>query len=120
MHKILLGAAFFGAASLSMAGQVTMQQSMSNMCADELTHFNVASAPDAQKICSCITNVQAENLTLGEYWDMQNEIRAGKNPNTLPQIQRIEPKLKECRVGVSILPPSEATQAMSLRNATKD
>ena len=91
--------------SASAAEIKNVQQAMVNKCAQEIMYFKVADQATANKLCTCTTQVQADNLKLGEFWAMQTAAVNGTNPDTLPQIKRIQPKLQQCRVGLKLNNP---------------
>ena len=59
----------------------------------------------ANKVCSCTINVQANQLKLGEFWEIQSTAMKGKNPSSLPALKRIQGDLDKCRAGVKMSPP---------------
>jgi hypothetical protein len=99
---IALGGFTLGASAAEIKN---VQQAMVSKCAQEIMYFKVADQATANKLCSCTTQVQADNLKLGEFWGMQTAAVNGTNPDTLPQIKRIQPKLQQCRVGLKLNNP---------------
>lgn len=87
------------------AKDVDLQQAMVEQCVGEMQHFKVADAATAKKLCACTTQVQADNLKLGEFWQMQSYALSGKSPHTLPAVKRIQPKLQACRKGLTLNKP---------------
>lgn len=84
---------------------VDIKSMMIERCAQEATVLKVMEAKTAQKVCSCTTNVQANKLTLGEFWQIQSVAANGQDPRSLPALQRIQPELDKCRAGVKMNEP---------------
>jgi hypothetical protein len=78
---------------------------MIQRCVQEATVLKVMDAKTAQRVCACTTNVQANQLKLGEFWDIQSAAENGKDPRSLAALQRIQPALAKCREGAKISPP---------------
>jgi hypothetical protein len=60
----------------------------------------LAKADDPDKtyrFCTCTFDTLATNLTLAEYLEIERADREGKNPQSLPQMQRVLPKLQQCK-----------------------
>ena len=114
MKRLFIACALFASALSANAAQIkNVQEAMVNKCVKEILFFKVADQATAKKLCTCTTQVQADNLKLGEFWAMQTAAVNGTNPDTLPQIKRIQPKLKQCRVGLKLNPPQVPAQAKS-------
>lgn len=86
--------------------EINLQNAMVDQCVAEFLHFKVANKATATKVCKCTTNVQAKHLKLGEFWQMQSYAMNGRSPHDLPAVKRITPKLKACRKGVKLNPPT--------------
>ncbi len=93
------------------AGPVDIQTVMIQRCTSEATSAKITDAKSAQKICSCTIGVQANNLKLGEFWAIQSLAMSGKDPRSLPALQRIQPQLDKCREGVTFNAPPAAPTA---------
>ncbi len=88
------------------AGPVDIQTVMIQRCTSEATSAKITDAKSAQKVCSCTIGVQANNLKLGEFWAIQSLAMSGKDPRSLPALQRIQPQLDKCREGVTFNTPT--------------
>ena len=96
-------------ASEKQAAPVDIQTVMVQRCSSEATAAKITDAKSAQKVCGCTIGVQANNLKLGEFWAIQSMAMNGKDPRTLPALQRIQPQLDKCREGITFnAPPSTA------------
>lgn len=94
------------------APQVTdIKSAMVQRCIDEAVQFKVTDSTSAKKVCSCTINVQASQLKLGEFWDIQSTAMKGQDPNSLAALQRIKPDLEKCRAGVKMNPPQAPQQS---------
>lgn len=90
------------------AAPVDIQTIMVEKCTSEATAAKITDAKSAQKVCGCTIGVQASNLKLGEFWAIQSSAMNGKDPRTLPALQRIQPQLDKCREGIVFTPPAPA------------
>jgi hypothetical protein len=88
-----------------------IKSAMVQRCVDEAVQFKVTDNASAKKVCSCTINVQASQLKLGEFWDIQTTAMKGKDPNSLPALQRIKPELDKCRAGIKMNPPQIPQQS---------
>lgn len=94
------------------ASQVTdIKSAMVQRCVDEAVQFKVTDSTSAKKVCGCTINVQASQLKLGEFWDIQSKAMKGQDPNSLAALQRIKPDLDKCRAGIKMNPPQVPQQA---------
>lgn len=91
--------------SSAQAAKVDVKQAMIDRCAAEVEYAKVADKKTALKLCTCTNNVQANYLKLGEYWEIQSAAMNGINPNNLPALKKIKPKLDSCRKGLTLNPP---------------
>lgn len=99
------------AAPAKEAAPVDIQTVMVQRCTSEATAAKITDAKSAQKVCGCTIGVQANNLKLGEFWAIQSMAMNGKDPRTLPALQRIQPQLDKCREGVTFNQPPSAAPA---------
>ena len=106
VKKVIFTLALGGFTLSASAAEIkNVQQAMVGKCAQEILFFKVADQATANKLCTCTTQVQADNLKLGEFWAMQTAAVNGTDPATLPQIKRIQQKLQQCRVGLKLNNP---------------
>ena len=54
-------------------------------------------AEKVNKFCPCLFDVLATNMTVAEYLEFDRAGQDGKDPATLPQVQRVMPKAAQCR-----------------------
>jgi hypothetical protein len=87
-----------------------VQSMMVQRCVAEATAAKVTDAKSAQKVCSCTIDVQAKNLKLGEFWDIQTAAYKGQDPRSIPALARIQPQLDKCRAGVTLKMPTAPTK----------
>jgi len=100
------------AAAEKQPAPVDIQAVMVQRCTSEATAAKITDAKSAQKVCGCTINVQANNLKLGEFWAIQSSAMNGKDPRTIPALQRIQPQLDKCREGITFnAPPAPAAAA---------
>ena len=78
-----------------------IQSVMIQRCSSEAAAAKITDAKTAQKVCSCTIGVQANNLKLGEFWDIQSAAMNGRDPRSIPALARIQPQLDKCREGVT-------------------
>jgi hypothetical protein len=102
-----MGLAF--AAPASKDAPKDVQSMMVQRCVAEATAAKVTDAQSAQKVCSCTIDIQAKNLKLGEFWDIQTAAYKGQDPRTIPALARIQPQLDKCRAGVTLKMPTAQT-----------
>lgn len=88
-----------------------IKSAMIQRCADEAVQLKMTDAASARKVCTCTINIQANQLKLGEFWDIQSTAMKGQDPSSIPALQRIKPELDKCRVGVKMNPPQAPQQA---------
>ncbi len=88
-----------------------IKSAMVQRCVDEAVQLKMTDNASAKKVCSCTINVQANQLKLGEFWDIQSTAMKGQNPSTLPALKRIQPDLDKCREGIKMNPPQAPQQA---------
>jgi hypothetical protein len=93
------------------AAPVDIQTIMVEKCTSEATAAKITDAKSAQKVCGCTIGVQASNLKLGEFWAIQSSAMNGKDPRTLPALQKIQPQLDKCREGIVFTPPAAPAAA---------
>lgn len=110
--SLALFAAVMGFASVtaSAAPPTDIKSSMIDRCADEAVQLKMTDSSTAKKVCSCTINVQANQLKLGEFWEIQSTAMKGQNPNNLAALKRIQPDLDKCRAGVKMNPPQMPQQ----------
>ncbi len=99
------------AAPTKEAAPVSIQTIMVEKCTSEATAAKITDAKSAQKVCGCTIGVQANNLKLGEFWAIQSLAMNGKDPRSLPALQRIQPQLDKCREGIVFNAPPSAAPA---------
>ena len=102
------------------AEPIDLQTIAIQRCISEATALKMTDAKSAQKLCSCKIGVQATNLKLGEFWAMQSMAMNGKDPRSLPSLQRIMPQLEKCEEGLTINKPSTAQQSATPAPAPAD
>ncbi|RYY80760.1 MAG: hypothetical protein EOO69_00955 [Moraxellaceae bacterium] len=107
--RLALFATAFAANSLVFAAPTDIKSAMIARCADEAVQLKMTDSASAKKVCSCTINVQASQLKLGEFWDIQSTAMKGKNPNELPALKRIKGDLDKCRAGVKMSDPQFPT-----------
>ena len=90
---------------------IDIQTVMIQKCTSEATAAKITDAKSAQKVCGCTIGVQANNLKLGEFWAIQSSAMNGKDPRSIPALQRIQPQLDKCREGITFNPPPSAAPA---------
>lgn len=103
---LTLPLAFAASAQAKPKKEINLQNAMVDQCVAEMLHFKVATKSTARKLCKCTTNVQAKHLKLGEFWQMQSYAMNGRSPHSLAAVKRITPKLKACRKGLKLNPPT--------------
>lgn len=91
--------------SITFAAPTDIKSAMIERCADEAVQLKMTDSASAKKVCSCTINVQANQLKLGEFWDIQSAAMKGQNPNNLPALKRIKGDLDKCRAGVKMNDP---------------
>jgi hypothetical protein len=91
--------------STTFAAPTDIKSAMIERCADEAVQLKMTDSSSAKKVCSCTINVQAKELKLGEFWDIQSAAMKGQNPNNLPALKRIKGDLDKCRAGVKMSNP---------------
>jgi|GEM_PF-1761083 len=102
------------------AAPVSIQTIMVEKCTSEATAAKITDAKSAQKVCGCTIGVQANNLKLGEFWAIQSLAMNGKDPRSLPALQRIQPQLDKCREGITFnAPPSPAAAPATAPDTSK-
>jgi len=97
---------------------VDLQTIMVQRCASEATAQKVLDSKSAQKFCSCTIGVQASNLKLGDFWAIQSSAMNGKDPHSLPALQRIQPMLDKCKEGIQFNQPQAPADDGSATGAT--
>ena len=103
--RLALFAALISSTSVFAAPPADIKAAMIARCADEAVQLKMTDAASAKKVCSCTINVQANQLKLGEFWEIQSTAMKGQNPNTLPALKRIQGDLDKCRAGIKMSPP---------------
>lgn len=101
------------AAAEKQPAPVDIQTVMVQRCTSEATAAKITDAKSAQKVCGCTIGVQANNLKLGEFWAIQSLAMNGKDPRSLPALQRIQPQLDKCREGITFNQPPSAAPAQA-------
>lgn len=84
---------------------VDIKSMMIKNCADQAVSLKVLDAKSANKLCTCNISVQADKLSLGEYWQINSMAMSGKDPRGLPALQKIQPDLDKCKAGITLNPP---------------
>ena len=102
-------AAVMASSSMSFAAPTDIKSAMIERCADEAVQLKMTDSTSAKKVCTCTINVQASQLKLGEFWDIQSAAMKGQNPNNLPALKRIKGDLDKCRAGVKMSEPQFPT-----------
>ncbi len=108
--RLALFAALMASTSV-FAAPTDIKSAMIARCADEAVQLKMTDAASAKKVCSCTINVQANQLKLGEFWEIQSTAMKGKNPNDLPALKRIQGDLDKCRAGVKMSAPQLPQQS---------
>lgn len=98
-------ATMLATSSITLAAPTDIKSAMIERCADEAVQLKMTDSASARKVCSCTINVQASQLKLGEFWDIQSTAMKGQNPNNLPALKRIKGDLDKCRAGVKMNDP---------------
>ncbi len=103
--RLALLATVMASTSIFAAPPTDIKAAMIARCADEAVQLKMTDSASANKVCSCTINVQANQLKLGEFWEIQSTAMKGKNPSSLPALKRIQGDLDKCRAGVKMSPP---------------
>ena len=103
--RLALLATVMASTSIFAAPPTDIKAAMIARCADEAVQLKMTDSASANKVCSCTINVQANQLKLGEFWEIQSTAMKGKNPSSLPALKRIQGDLDKCRAGVKMNPP---------------
>lgn len=107
--RLALFATALVSSGLSFAAPTDIKSAMIERCADEAVQLKMTDSSSAKKVCSCTINVQASQLKLGEFWEIQSTAMKGQNPNNLPALKRIKGDLDKCRAGVKMSDPQFPT-----------
>lgn len=91
--------------------KVDIQSMMIEQCAAQAAAQKVTDLKTARRVCGCTIGVQASNLKLGEFWQIQSAALSNKDPNSIPALLRIKPQLDQCRAGVNLNLEGPATPA---------
>jgi hypothetical protein len=81
---------------------VDIQSMMVEQCAAQAAAQKVTDIKTARKVCTCTIGVQASNLKLGEFWEIQSAALSNRDPSSIPALVRIKPQLDKCRAGVNL------------------
>ncbi|XID75545.1 hypothetical protein ACF3NA_03130 [Alkanindiges sp. WGS2144] len=109
--RLALFATAMASTTLAVAAPTDIKSAMIERCADEAVQLKMTDAASAKKVCSCTINVQANQLKLGEFWEIQSTAMKGQNPNNLPALKRIQGDLDKCRAGIKMNPPQLPQQS---------
>ncbi|WP_227430050.1 hypothetical protein [Psychrobacter sp. I-STPA6b] len=97
----LVGAGLF---LVPQANAMDIKQEYINTCVQDAVNTKMANNTDANKLCSCIVDVHSKK-TLGQMWEVESYKQSGKDPATLPFVQKLQSDLQQCEQGLTINPP---------------
>lgn len=109
--RFALLATVMASTSIFAAPPTDIKAAMIARCADEAVQLKMTDSASAKKVCSCTFNVQANQLKLGEYWEIQSAVVNRKDPKNIPAMKRIQGDLDKCRAGVKISAPQLPQQS---------
>jgi hypothetical protein len=99
--KVALAAALVACCTFASAADKFNPQDVRKAFVADCTVRGISKGADAEKTatwCGCSFDTLASSMTLAEYLEVDRVGRAGGNPGTLPQIQRVTPKIRAaCR-----------------------
>lgn len=98
----LLVASVAQAAPAQQPRNVDIKNVMVEQCAQQAVAQKVADLSTARRVCGCTIGVQADNLKLGEFWQIQSAAMSNRDPNGIPALVRIKPQLDKCRAGAKL------------------
>ena len=91
------------------ANALDIKQEYINHCAQNAVDTKMADRTTANKLCSCIVDIHSKK-TLGQMWEVESYAQSGKDPATLPFVQKLQSDLQQCEQGLTLNPPQPLTQ----------